>query len=60
MADATVTCEFEAGFWIQRQSGIPRYGMPEDFDSALLFLASEGSACTPGRTLRVDGHWTAH
>jgi NAD(P)-dependent dehydrogenase (short-subunit alcohol dehydrogenase family) len=46
--------------WIQRQSLIPRHGVPEDFDGALLFLASEASAYVTGQTLRVDGGWTAH
>ena len=45
--------------WVVRNTLIPRPGMPEDFDGALLFLASDASAYVTGQTLRVDGGWTA-
>jgi len=45
--------------WVVRNSLIPRPGVPEDFDGALLFLASDASSYVTGHTLRVDGGWTA-
>jgi NAD(P)-dependent dehydrogenase (short-subunit alcohol dehydrogenase family) len=46
--------------WILRNTLIPRHGVAEDFDGALLFLASGASAYVTGQTLRIDGGWTAH
>jgi NAD(P)-dependent dehydrogenase (short-subunit alcohol dehydrogenase family) len=46
--------------WILRNTLIPRHGVVEDFDGALLFLASGASAYVTGQTLRIDGGWTAH
>lgn len=46
--------------WILRNTLIPRHGVVEDFDGALLFLASAASAYVTGQTLRIDGGWTAH
>ena len=45
--------------WILRNTFMPRHGIPEDFDGAALFLASDASAYVTGQTLRVDGGWTA-
>jgi NAD(P)-dependent dehydrogenase (short-subunit alcohol dehydrogenase family) len=45
--------------WILRNTLIPRHGVPEDFDGALLFLAGDASRYVTGQTLRVDGGWTA-
>jgi len=46
--------------WILRNTLLPRHGTPEDFDGALLYLASEASRYVTGQTLTVDGGWTAH
>jgi NAD(P)-dependent dehydrogenase (short-subunit alcohol dehydrogenase family) len=45
--------------WVQKNTMIPRHGVPEDFDGALLFLASEASSYVTGQTLRIDGGWSA-
>jgi NAD(P)-dependent dehydrogenase (short-subunit alcohol dehydrogenase family) len=45
--------------WILRNTLIKRHGVPEDFDGALLFLASDASRYVTGQTLRIDGGWTA-
>jgi NAD(P)-dependent dehydrogenase (short-subunit alcohol dehydrogenase family) len=45
--------------WVTRHTMIPRPGVPEDFDGALLFLASDASRYVTGQTIRVDGGWTA-
>ncbi|NKX55894.1 SDR family NAD(P)-dependent oxidoreductase [Arthrobacter mobilis] len=46
--------------WIGRNTLIPRHGQVEDFDGALLYLASDMSSYVTGQTLTVDGGWTAH
>lgn len=46
--------------WILRNTLIPRHGTPEDFDGALLFLASDASRYVTGQSIIVDGGWTAH
>lgn len=46
--------------WILRNTLLPRHGKPEDFDGALLYLASDAGRYVTGQTLTVDGGWTAH
>lgn len=46
--------------WILRNTLLPRHGTPEDFDGALLYLASDAGRYVTGQTLTVDGGWTAH
>jgi NAD(P)-dependent dehydrogenase (short-subunit alcohol dehydrogenase family) len=46
--------------WILRNTLLPRHGQPEDFDGALLLLASDAGRYITGQRLTVDGGWTAH
>jgi NAD(P)-dependent dehydrogenase (short-subunit alcohol dehydrogenase family) len=46
--------------WVLRNSMIQRHGEPEDFDGALLLLASDASRYITGQQIVVDGGWTAH
>jgi NAD(P)-dependent dehydrogenase (short-subunit alcohol dehydrogenase family) len=45
--------------WVLRNSMIQRHGQPEDFDGALLLLASDASRYITGQCIVVDGGWTA-
>ena len=46
--------------WVLRNSMIQRHGEPEDFDGALLLLASDAGRYITGQQVVVDGGWTAH
>jgi len=46
--------------WILRNTLLPRHGQPEDFDGALLLLASDAGRYITGQRFVVDGGWTAH
>ena len=46
--------------WILRNTLLPRHGQPEDFDGALLLLASDAGRYITGQRIVVDGGWTAH
>ena len=46
--------------WILRNTLLPRHGQPEDFDGALLLLASDAGRYITGQKIVVDGGWTAH
>lgn len=46
--------------WVLRNTLLPRHGRPEDFDGALLLLASDAGRYITGQTITVDGGWTAH
>jgi NAD(P)-dependent dehydrogenase (short-subunit alcohol dehydrogenase family) len=45
--------------WVLRNSMIQRHGRPEDFDGALLLLASDAGRYITGQHIVVDGGWTA-
>jgi NAD(P)-dependent dehydrogenase (short-subunit alcohol dehydrogenase family) len=45
--------------WILRNTLLPRHGQPEDFDGALLLLASDAGRYITGQRVVVDGGWTA-
>lgn len=57
---STVIHEPKIQEWILRNTLLPRHGQPEDFDGALLLLASDAGRYITGQTIIVDGGWTAH
>jgi NAD(P)-dependent dehydrogenase (short-subunit alcohol dehydrogenase family) len=46
--------------WILRNTLLPRHGQPDDFDGALLLLASDAGRYITGQRVVVDGGWSAH
>ncbi|MBN1639697.1 MAG: SDR family oxidoreductase [Anaerolineae bacterium] len=49
--------EFDA--WVKRRTPLGRWGTPDDFAGAAVFLASEASRFVTGQILYVDGGWLA-
>ena len=49
--------EFDA--WVRKRTPLGRWGKPDDFEGAAVFLASEASAFVTGQILYVDGGWLA-
>jgi NAD(P)-dependent dehydrogenase (short-subunit alcohol dehydrogenase family) len=45
--------------WILRNTFLPRHGQPDDFDGALLLLASDAGRYITGQNIFVDGGWSA-
>ena len=46
--------------WVLRNTLLPRSGQPDDFDGAVLLLASDAGRYITGQKITVDGGWTAH
>jgi gluconate 5-dehydrogenase len=49
--------EFDA--WVKKRTPLGRWGTPDDFAGAAVFLASDASAFITGQILYVDGGWLA-
>jgi len=45
--------------WVKKRTPLGRWGQPEDFCGAAVFLASEAAAFVTGQILYVDGGWLA-
>jgi len=57
---STITQVPKVQDWILRNTLLPRHGQPDDFDGALLLLASDAGRYITGQRIVVDGGWTAH
>lgn len=49
--------EFDA--WVRRRTPLGRWGCPDDFEGAVVFLASDAARFVTGQILYVDGGWLA-
>lgn len=49
--------EFDS--WVKKRTPLGRWGTPDDFAGAALFLASEASRFVTGQIIYVDGGWLA-
>lgn len=58
MTDAFVDAQPFVDF-VKQSCCLERVGRPEELDTALLFLAADGSSYITGQTVFVDGGWTA-
>ena len=45
--------------WVVGRTPLGRWGMPQDFEGAVVFLASQASAFITGQIVYVDGGWLA-
>ena len=45
--------------WVVGRTPLARWGMPEDFAGAAVFLASDAARFITGQILYVDGGWLA-
>lgn len=61
--DSEMTGEFistdEFTTFVRNMTCLERTGRPEELDTALVFLAADGSSYITGQTIFVDGGWTA-
>jgi gluconate 5-dehydrogenase len=49
--------EFDS--WVKQRTPLGRWGYPQDFEGAAVFLASEASKFVTGQILYIDGGWLA-
>ncbi|MCX7045275.1 MAG: SDR family oxidoreductase [Candidatus Sumerlaeota bacterium] len=45
--------------WVRKRTPLGRWGLPEDYEGAAVFLASQAAAFITGQILYVDGGWLA-
>ena len=49
--------EFSA--WVKRRTPLGRWGRPQDFAGAVVYLCSDAAAFVTGQILYIDGGWLA-
>lgn len=54
-----LTKEEDFDKWVKKRTPLGRWGQPEDFEGAAVFLASDASSFVTGQILYVDGGWLA-
>ena len=59
-ANAEMTFDPDVGDWLARRTSLGRWGQPQEFAGAAVFLASSAAAYITGQTLAVDGGFTSH
>ena len=59
-ANAEMTADVGVGEWLARRTSLGRWGQPQEFAGAAVFLASPAAAYITGQTLAVDGGFTSH
>jgi len=45
--------------WVIQRTPLGRWGRPDDFEAAAVFLASDASKFITGQILYIDGGWLA-
>ncbi len=59
-ANAAMVADEAVTEWLRRRTSLGRWGRPEEFAGAAVFLASDAAAFITGQTLAIDGGYLSH